>query len=77
MTLQQLTYALALQEYCSYKIASQKLYISQPALSVQIQKLEDELGIILFDRSVNPVIVTEEGRSFLLQAEKVVTGASA
>ena len=77
MTLQQLTYALALEEHKSFKTASQKLYISQPALSVQIQKLEDELGIIIFDRSSSPINVTEEGKLFLIRAEEVVTSASA
>lgn len=77
MTLQQLNYALALQEHKSFKSASQKLHISQPALSVQIQKLEDELGIILFDRTANPISITEEGKRFLVRAEEVVTSASA
>ncbi len=77
MTLQQLTYALALQQHRSFKTASQKLFISQPALSVQIQKLEDELDIILFDRSASPIKVTEEGKLFLIRAEEVVTSASA
>ncbi|MEM9341309.1 MAG: LysR substrate-binding domain-containing protein [Bacteroidota bacterium] len=77
MTLQQLTYALALQQHRSFKIASQKLFISQPALSVQIQKLEDELDIILFDRSASPISVTEEGKLFLIRAEEIVTSASA
>ncbi|MEQ9404751.1 MAG: hydrogen peroxide-inducible genes activator [Cyclobacteriaceae bacterium] len=76
MTLQQLRYALALQDHSSFKLASQKLNISQPALSIQIQKLEEEIGLTLFDRSSGPVSTTSEGKLFLIRAEELVTGAS-
>lgn len=75
MTLQQLNYALALGKYRSFKAASQKLDISQPALSIQIQKLEDEIGVVLFDRSSSPVSVTDEGSLFLIRAEELVVNA--
>ena len=76
MTLQQLNYALALQQHKSFRAASHKLSISQPALSIQIQKLEEEIGVVLFDRSSSPISVTEEGKLFLIRAEELVVGAA-
>lgn len=77
MTLQQLNYALELQKNDSFKAASKKLSISQPALSIQIQKLEAEIGIALFDRSSSPITTTDEGKKFLVRAQELVIGASA
>lgn len=76
MTLQQLNYALSLLEHKSFKVASQKSNISQPALSIQVQKLESEIGIPLFDRSSSPIEPTEEGKLFLVRAEELVISAS-
>lgn len=76
MTLQQLHYALVLAKNRNFKVASQKLSITQPALSIQIQRLEDELGVILFDRSRNPIEATVDGAQFLIRAEEIVIGAS-
>ena len=72
MTLAQLRYAINLQKYGSFKKASEKLSISQPALSLQIQKLENELGIGLFDRSSNPIVPTGDGVTFLAQAAEII-----
>lgn len=69
MTLQQLEYALVLQQYCSFNQAAKQLGISQPALSVQIKKLEGELGLILFDRSQKKVSITQKGEVFLDRAK--------
>lgn len=76
MTLQQLHYALILAKNKTFKVASQKLSITQPALSIQIQRLEDELGVILFDRSKNPIETTVDGEQFLIRAEEIVIGAT-
>ncbi|MEJ2003648.1 MAG: LysR family transcriptional regulator, partial [Cyclobacteriaceae bacterium] len=73
MTFSQLQYALALQKYSSFKAASAKLNITQPALSLQIGKLENELGLSLFDRSKNPVSPTPEGYEFLIRAKEIVS----
>lgn len=75
MTIAQLKYALALQKYGSFKMASDHLQISQPALSLQIKKLEEVIGMVLFDRSGSPVRVTPEGELFLVKAEEIVTNA--
>ncbi|MEM7110637.1 MAG: LysR substrate-binding domain-containing protein [Bacteroidota bacterium] len=72
MTLQQLEYALALQKYGSFREAAAHLKISQPALSLQMGKLEKELGLILFDRSKNPIHPTEEGKAFLEKANAII-----
>lgn len=72
MTLAQLRYAINLQKYGSFKKASEKLSISQPALSLQVQKLENELGIGLFDRSSSPIVPTVDGVTFLAQAAEII-----
>lgn len=72
MTLTQLQYALNLARIGSFKKASEKLNISQPALSMQIQKLEEEVNLILFDRSKIPVQPTNDGILFLERAQKII-----
>ncbi len=74
MTFTQLKYAIALKKYGSFKRASSHLDISQPGLSLQIQKLEEDLGITLFDRSTSPIELTSEGEVFLSRAEEIVAG---
>lgn len=76
MTLNQLKYALALQKHGSFKKTAEKLSLSQPGLSLQIQKLEDDIGLILFDRSSSPVKVTSDGAVFLMRAEEIVVSAN-
>lgn len=75
MTLTQLEYALSILKNGSFSKSASKLSLSQPALSAQIQKLENEIGIKLFDRSATPIAATEDGQEFLLRAEVIVTGA--
>lgn len=75
MTLNQLEYAIALRRYRSFNTASRMLGISQPALSLQIKKLEEEVGISLFNRSTNPVQVTVDGGKFLDRSEHILTDA--
>ncbi len=74
MTFTQLKYAISLKKYGTFKLASKNLSISQPGLSLQIQKLEDDLGITLFDRSTSPIELTSEGEVFLKRAEEIVAG---
>jgi LysR family hydrogen peroxide-inducible transcriptional activator len=68
MTLTQLEYVIAVDTYRSFVVAAQKCFITQPTLSMQIQKLEDTLGVKLFDRSHQPVIPTEIGEEIIAQA---------
>ena len=72
MTLNQLDYALAVAKYQSFKYAADKKNVSQPALSMQIQKLEDEIGIRIFDRTGSPIKITIDGALFLERAQEIV-----
>ena len=74
MTIAQLKYALALRKYGSFKNAAKKMSLTQPGLSLQIQKLEQEIGVVLFDRSAQPIELTMEGETFLASAEDIVAG---
>jgi len=74
MTFNQLQYALALWKYGNYNRAADSLAISQPALSLQIQKLEEAVNLKLFNRSTSPIEVTEDGHLFLVKAQEVISG---
>ncbi len=65
MTIQQVMYALTIEEYGSMNKAAEKLYIVQPTLTSAIQELENEVGITIFMRTNKGVIVTPEGEEFL------------
>ena len=73
MTITQLEYVLAVATYRNFTLASEKCFVTQPTLSMQIQKLEDELDVKIFDRSKKPIKVTEIGKSIVDQAKTVVT----
>ena len=60
MTLVQLEYIVALDTYRSFGVAAEKCFVTQPTMSMQVQKLEDELGVKLFDRSKQPITPTDE-----------------
>lgn len=68
MTLVQLEYIVALDTWRHFVLASEKCFVTQPTLSMQIQKLEEELGVKIFDRTKQPVIPTEIGVSIIAQA---------
>jgi len=72
MTLTQLSYIVAVDRYRHFATAAEKSYVTQPTLSMQIHKLEDELGITIFDRSKSPVIPTERGEKIISQAKKIL-----
>ncbi|MBR5439068.1 MAG: LysR family transcriptional regulator [Clostridia bacterium] len=55
----------------SFSLAAKNLYISQPALSASVKKVEKELGITLFDRSTSPIVLTEEGKVYIEYLEKL------
>ena len=76
MTLTQLEYITALDTYRHFVLASEKCFITQPTLSMQIQKLEEELGVKIFDRTKQPVIPTEIGASILAQARIILREAN-
>lgn len=75
MTLTQLSYIVAVEKYRHFATAAQKIYITQPTLSMQIQKLEDELGVLIFDRSKTPVIPTSIGEQIIEKAKVILHDA--
>jgi LysR family hydrogen peroxide-inducible transcriptional activator len=72
MTLVQLEYIIALDRYRHFASAAGHCFVTQPTLSMQIHKLEQELGIKIFDRSKQPVIPTEAGAEIIAQAKKII-----
>ena len=75
MTITQLQYVLAVAEYKNFTLAAEKCFVTQPTLSMQIQKLEEELGIQIFDRSKKPIILTDIGEKIVTQAKNIVNEA--
>jgi len=76
MTLTYLRYLVALAHERHFGHAAERCHVSQPTLSVAIKKVEEELGIQLFERSPSEVKVTETGRRIVAQAEKVLVEAA-
>lgn len=74
-TISQLEYIIALDTYRHFGKAADKCFITQPTLSMQINKLEENLGVKIFDRSRHPVVPTELGVILLEQARRVVNEA--
>lgn len=64
----QLMYVVALDKYRHFGRAAEACHVTQPTLSMQIQKLEEDLGVLLFDRNARPVTPTELGRRIIAQA---------
>lgn len=72
MNINQLEYVFEVAGSSSMREASTRLYISQPALSASIRELEEELGILIFERTNKGISLTDEGREFLNYAKKAV-----
>ena len=70
-TMSQIEYVLAVDQYRHFGRAAQASHVSQPTLSQQIQKLEDDLGVVIFDRLKKPIVPTPEGERFIEQAKIV------
>jgi LysR family hydrogen peroxide-inducible transcriptional activator len=75
MTITQLQYVLAVAEYKNFTLAAEKCFVTQPTLSMQIQKIEEELNILIFDRSKKPIQLTEIGQKIVNQAKNIVNEA--
>lgn len=72
MTLTELRYVVTLARERHFGRAAERCHVSQPTLSVAVKKLEDELGIPLFERSKNSIRVTETGKRIIDQAQRVL-----
>jgi len=72
MNIQQLEYIVAVDTHRHFANAADKSFVTQATLSMMIKKLEDELGIKIFDRSKQPVKPTKEGEEFIARAKQVL-----
>lgn len=72
MTLTELRYVVTLARERHFGRAAERCHVSQPTLSVAVKKLEDELGIPLFERSKSSIRVTETGQRIIEQAQRVL-----
>ncbi len=72
MTLTELRYIIAVAREHHFGRAAQACHVSQPTLSVAIKKLEDELGVLLFERGKNDIRITPQGEKILAQAQTVL-----
>ena len=75
MTLQQFEYLLAICEHGNMLRASKRLGVTQPTLSIMLRKLETELDIDIFDRSTQPLRLTEAGKQVVKQAKEILKAA--
>lgn len=75
MTITQLQYVLAVAEYKNFTLAAEKCFVTQPTLSMQIQKVEEELKIQIFDRTKKPIQLTDIGQKIVSQAKNIVNEA--
>lgn len=74
-TLTDLRYLLALAEEKHFAKAADKCFVSQPTLSIAIKKLEDNFGVIIFERQNHQILITDSGRRIIAQAEIVLAQA--
>ena len=73
ITLTQLGYLVALERYGNFGQAAKACHVTQPTLSMQIKKLEDDLGVVIFDRSMQPIKPTPIGQKILDQSRVVIS----
>ncbi len=76
MTITQLKYVLAVAEYKNFTLASEHSFVTQPTLSMQIQKLEEELDSKIFNRNKKPIQLTEIGQKIVEQAKIIIDESS-
>lgn len=72
MTLQQFEYIIALDDYRHYVTAAEHCFVSQPNLTMQVKKLEDEFGIRIFDRDKKPLQPTKIGKEVIARARQIL-----
>ena len=72
MTLQQLEYLIALDDYRHFVKAAESCFVTQPTLTMQLKKLEDEIGLQLFDRQKKPLRPTSAGEQIIRKARQIL-----
>jgi len=75
MTLTELRYIVTLAQEQHFGRAAERCHVSQPTLSVGVKKLEDELGVLIFERTKSAVRLTPVGEGIVTQAQKVLEQA--
>ena len=73
MNLNQLKYFIAVAEHRSFSKAADQYYLTQTAITQQVQKLEEIMGVQLIDRNTTPISVTPTGNVFLKEARMIVS----
>lgn len=73
MNIQQLEYIIAIDTYRHFAKAADACFVTQPTMSMMVQKLEEELGVKIFDRSKQPVVPTETGKQVIAQARRALS----
>jgi len=76
MTLQQLEYVVALDTHRHFVTAAEKCFVTQPTITIQIKKLEEEIGLVLFDRTQQPLLPTKMGELFIDKAKMIIREVS-
>lgn len=71
-SLTQLEYVMAVHKYGHFARAAESCFVTQPTLSMQIQKLEEDLGVVIFDRSKKPILLTQMGKLLITQIQTVL-----
>ncbi|MCU4175614.1 LysR substrate-binding domain-containing protein [Carboxylicivirga sp. N1Y90] len=73
LNLQQLEYLVAVDTYKRFTIAAEKCFVTQPTLSMQVKKAEEQLDMVIFDRTRQPVVTTLLGQKVIKQARKIMS----
>lgn len=76
MNIEQLRYAVTIAECGHFGRAAARCCVTQPTLSMMVKKLEEELGIVMFERSGRPITPTPEGRALLERARRIMDGVA-
>lgn len=71
-SLTQLEYVMAVHRHSHFAKAAESCHVTQPTLSMQIQKLEEDLGVVIFDRSKKPVLLTDVGKRVVEQIQAIL-----
>lgn len=71
-SLTQLEYVVAVYKAGHFAKAAEQCGVTQPTLSMQIQKLEDDLGVVIFDRAKKPILLTDAGKKLIEQIQTVL-----
>lgn len=72
LSFRQLQYLVAIADYQHFRRAAANLHVSQPTLSLQVQKMEEHLGVILIERGVTPASLTPVGREIVARARRLL-----